>query len=60
VSGSALVALENHGLNAEKSARNIPGVTVVLVRNLNLRDLLNHEWLVMTEAAVQQLEEVLK
>jgi large subunit ribosomal protein L4 len=60
VTGSALVALENHGLNAEKSARNIPGVTVVLVRNLNLRDLLNHDWLVMTEAAVQQLEEVLK
>jgi large subunit ribosomal protein L4 len=60
VVGSALVALENHGLNAEKSARNVPGVTVILARDLNVRDLLTHDWLVLTKAAAAQLDEVLK
>jgi len=54
-----LVALDNHNLNAEKSARNLVGVKVVLTRNLNVRDLLNHEWLLMTKGAVDQVGEVL-
>ena len=60
VTGSVLVALENHNVNVEKSARNVPGVKVILSRNLNVRDVLNHEWLVMTKSAVEQLSEVLK
>ena len=59
VDGPVLVVLDNHNLNAEKSARNIPGVTVLLSRNLNLRDVLVHDWLLMTRAAVDQLQEVL-
>jgi large subunit ribosomal protein L4 len=55
-----LVVLENHNLNAEKSARNLYGVTIILSRNLNVRDLLNHDWLLMTKAAVEQVGEVLK
>jgi len=54
--GTVLVALDNHDVNAEKSARNLPGVKVILVRNLNVRDLLDHEWLLMTRASVEQLQ----
>jgi large subunit ribosomal protein L4 len=60
VEGSVLVVLENHNVNAEKSARNLVGVRVILSRNLNVRDVLNHEWLLMTRAAVEQVGEVLK
>jgi large subunit ribosomal protein L4 len=59
VEGTVLVALENHNLNAEKSARNLVGVKVILTRNLNVRDLVNHDWLLMTRAAVDQVGEVL-
>ena len=59
IEGTVLVALENHNLNAEKSARNLVGVTVILTRNLNVRDLVNHDWLLMTRAAVDQVGEVL-
>jgi large subunit ribosomal protein L4 len=59
IEGTVLVALDNHNLNAEKSARNLVGVKVVLTRNLNVRDLLNHEWLLMTKGAVDQVGEVL-
>jgi large subunit ribosomal protein L4 len=58
--GSVLVAMENHNLNAEKSARNIPGVKIILTRNLNVRDVLDHDWLVLTRAGVEQLREELK
>jgi large subunit ribosomal protein L4 len=60
IEGSVLVAVDNHNINLEKSARNVPGVKVILSRNLNLRDLLNHEWLLTTADAVKQLEEVVK
>ena len=59
IDGTVLVALENHNLNAEKSARNLVGVKVILTRNLNVRDLVNHDWLLMTRAAVDQVGEVL-
>ena len=59
IEGTVLVVLENHNVNAEKSARNLVGVKSILGRNLNVRDLLNHDWLVITRAAVEQLGEVL-
>jgi len=59
IGGTVLVAIENHNLNAEKSARNLVGVKIVLTRNLNVRDLVNHDWLLMTRAAVDQVGEVL-
>ena len=59
IAGTVLVVLENHNVNAEKSARNLVGVKSILGRNLNVRDLLNHDWLVITRAAVEQLGEVL-
>ena len=35
IEGTVLVALDNHNLNAEKSARNLVGVKVILTHNLN-------------------------
>lgn len=58
--GSVLIALDNHNLNVEKAARNIPGVRIVLTRNLNVRDLLAHDWLMLTRTSVEQMGEALK
>ncbi|WP_203247874.1 50S ribosomal protein L4 [Sporosarcina beigongshangi] len=41
------------------SARNIPGISVVTASGLNVLDLIGHNKLVMTKAAVQKVEEVL-
>jgi large subunit ribosomal protein L4 len=41
------------------SARNIPGVTVVEANGINVLDVVNHEKLVITKAAVEKVEEVL-
>ena len=41
------------------SARNIPGVTVVAADGINVLDVLNHDKLLMTKAAVEKVEEVL-
>lgn len=41
------------------SARNIPGISVVTANGINVLDLVAHEKLVMTKAAVQKVEEVL-
>ncbi len=60
IDGTVLVVLENHNVNAEKSARNLVGVKAILSRNLNVRDLLGHQWLVLTKAAVEQMGDVLK
>jgi large subunit ribosomal protein L4 len=43
----------------ELSARNIPGITVLTANSINVLDVLNHEKLVITKAAVQKVEEVL-
>ncbi|MBO0600852.1 50S ribosomal protein L4 [Sporosarcina sp. E16_3] len=41
------------------SARNIPGISVVTASGINVLDLIGHDKLVMTKAAVQKIEEVL-
>ena len=41
------------------SARNIPGISVVTATGINVLDLIGHDKLVMTKAAVQKIEEVL-
>ena len=41
------------------SARNIPGISVVTATGINVLDLVGHDKLVMTKAAVQKVEEVL-
>lgn len=41
------------------SARNIPGISVVTATGINVLDLIGHDKLVMTKAAVKKIEEVL-
>ena len=45
--------------NVALSARNIPGVTVVSATGINVLDLLGHDKIVITKAAVEKVEEVL-
>ena len=45
--------------NVALSARNIPGVTVLTANGINVLDLLGHEKVVFTKAAVEKVEEVL-
>ncbi|GKX68818.1 50S ribosomal protein L4 [Inconstantimicrobium mannanitabidum] len=44
--------------NVYKSARNIQGVAVIPVNNINVYDLLKFEKVLITEAAVRKIEEV--
>ncbi|MTD32228.1 50S ribosomal protein L4 [Planomicrobium sp. YIM 101495] len=45
--------------NVALSARNIKGMTVVSATGINVLDLLGHDKVVMTKAAVEKIEEVL-
>ena len=45
--------------NVALSARNIPGVTVLTAAGINVLDLVGHDKVVFTQAAVQKVEEVL-
>lgn len=56
VKNTVLVAIPEKSENLEKSARNIPGVTVIRANSLNVIDVLNHKTLVMPEAAVAVIE----
>jgi large subunit ribosomal protein L4 len=42
--------------NVALSARNLPGVSVVLVDGVNVYDLLKHETLLLVPAAVEAIE----
>ena len=46
-------------LNVEKSASNIPGVKLLDAKHVNVYDILNSDKLIMTEAAIKAVEEVL-
>ena len=45
--------------NVALAARNIPGITVVSATGINVLDLVGHDKLVLTKAAVEKVEEVL-
>lgn len=53
---SALVVISEDNSNVILSARNIPNVKVVRAEGVNVYDLLKYKNLIMTEAAVSQLE----
>ena len=59
VGKKALFVTETADDNVALSARNIPGVTVVEASNLNVLDVVGHQTLVLTKAAVEKVEEVL-
>ena len=52
------IAVAETNENVYKSFRNIEGVEVVVVNNMNVYDLIRHNTLVITEAAVKKAEEV--
>jgi large subunit ribosomal protein L4 len=59
VEKKALIVTADLEENVALSARNIPGITVVTANGINVLDVLNHEKLIMTKAAVEKVEEVL-
>ncbi|BBU37842.1 50S ribosomal protein L4 [Aeribacillus composti] len=59
VDRKALIVTGDENENVILSARNIPGVTVVTANGINVLDVLNHDKLVITKAAVEKVEEVL-
>ncbi|MFS0820977.1 50S ribosomal protein L4 [Bacillus sp. 1P02SD] len=59
VDRKALIVTADVNEAVELSARNIPGVTVVVANGVSVLDVLNHDKLVITKAAVEKVEEVL-
>lgn len=53
-----LIVVAESNENVYKSARNIPGVSVVPVNNINVYDILKYENLMITKEAVSKIEEV--
>ena len=63
VSGKTLIVADlkaDENKNLELSARNIPSVKLILPSNLNVKDLLEADYVVMTEAAVNDITERLQ
>ena len=59
VSNKALVVTGDFNEAVAKSARNLPGVVALEAAGLNVYDILNHDTIVVTKAAVAKVEEVL-
>ena len=53
-----LIVTAESNENVYKSARNIQGVAVLPVNNINVYDLLKFEKLIITKEAVNKIEEV--
>jgi len=60
VERGCLIAIETHNVNLWKSARNLPGVFMKAVGDVNAYDLLRHRQLVITEAALRRLIEAMR
>jgi len=60
VNKKALVVLEEGNEFAKLSARNIPGVKVVAPDNVSVLDVVAHEKLIMTKAALDIVEGALQ
>lgn len=56
---SVLILLPQRNDNVEKSARNIPDVKTVRASYLNVRDLLNYDYLLMPLASLEIIEGIL-
>lgn len=60
VDRKALIVLEKDNEFAALSARNIPGVKVVAPDNVSVLDVVGHDDLILTQAALEQVEEALQ
>ena len=54
-----LLVVDEIDLNVAYSTNNIPGVMVIDAKRINVYDLLNSNKVIITEAAVKAIEEVL-
>lgn len=54
----ALIVTDDKHLFLERSAHNLPGIDVLRHTNLNVYDILNHEYLILLSPAVEKIEEV--
>jgi large subunit ribosomal protein L4 len=52
---SVLIVLDQPSHHIEQSARNLPGVSVVRAEGLNVYDILRHQRLLATQAALEQV-----
>ncbi|MGF2614149.1 50S ribosomal protein L4 [Rossellomorea vietnamensis] len=59
VNSKTLVVTEGNEDYVALSARNIPGVTVVAANGISVLDVIAHDKLIITKAAVEKVEEVL-
>lgn len=59
VDKKALVVLADANETVLMSARNIPGITVLTADAINVLDVVGHNKLIMTQGAVEKIEEVL-
>ncbi|MGD6968852.1 50S ribosomal protein L4 [Rossellomorea vietnamensis] len=59
VNSKTLVVTEGNEDYVALSARNIPGVTVVAANGISVLDVVAHDKLIITKAAVEKVEEVL-
>ncbi|TSB44875.1 50S ribosomal protein L4 [Alkalicoccobacillus porphyridii] len=59
IASKALVVVSDYNENVELSSRNLPNVTVLTADSVNVLDVLKHDKLVLTKAAVEKVEEVL-
>jgi large subunit ribosomal protein L4 len=58
IESSALIATNGSEENVAKSARNLPEVDTIPAQLLNVVDITNHKILLLTEAAVRQIEQL--
>jgi large subunit ribosomal protein L4 len=59
IDSKALIVTADLDENVALSGRNIPGVTILTAEGINVLDVLNHDKLILTKAAVEKVEEVL-
>jgi len=58
VTSSALVVLPEHDEIIERAARNLPTVKTLVARNLNVRDILTYDYLIMPQGAVPIIQQI--
>jgi large subunit ribosomal protein L4 len=58
INGSALIVLPTKTEVIERAAGNLPTIKTLIFSNLNLQDLLKHQRLILTPAAVAEIERV--
>jgi large subunit ribosomal protein L4 len=59
VESSAVVLLPDRNVNIERSANNLPDVTILRANYLNVRDLLKYDYVIMPTDALAVVEEIL-